>query len=128
MPRAEDSLSRRERQIMDVIYAMGQASVAQMHGALPDQPSYSTVRALMGILEQKGHLKHRSAGGKYIYMPVRPRTQAARSALRRLLDTFFEGSAAQAVAALLESAETRLEDEELDRISQLIEKARKQGR
>ncbi len=119
-------LSRRERQIMDIIYARGQASAGQVHEALEDRPSYSAVRALLRILEEKGHLRHKTAGNKHIYLPVRSRRQAAQSALQRLLQTFFGGSAEQAVAALLESADTRPSDQELDRLAELIEKARKE--
>jgi predicted transcriptional regulator len=126
-PRAETQLSRRERQIMDVIYASGQASVAEVHRCLSDAPSYSAVRALMGILVGKGHLRHKAQGNKYIYLPIRSRKDASHSAVRRLLKTFFDGSAEQALAALLEVS-AGASREELDRLTQLIAKARKEGR
>lgn len=124
----ETHLSRRERQIMDVVYARGRASVAEVHEALPDRPSYSAVRALMRILEEKGHLKHVAAGARYIYLPTRSRREASRSAMRRLLQTFFGGSTEQALAALLDAAPNGPSDEELDRLARLIDQARKEGR
>jgi BlaI family transcriptional regulator, penicillinase repressor len=122
------SLSRRERQIMDIVYARGEASAAAIHGELPDPPSYSAVRALLAILVEKGHLKHRPEQGRYIYAPTRRRSQAGRSALRRVLDTFYEGSLEKAVAALLHGSEANLSSDELARLGQLIEQARKEGR
>lgn len=124
---AAHSLSRRERQIMDVVYAQGEASAADVQTALPDAPSYSAVRALLAILVEKGHLKHRSEKGRYIYAPTRRRAQVGRSALRRVLDTFFEGSLEKAVAALLQGSDSNLSAEELERLGQLIEQARKEG-
>jgi len=126
--KSDTELSRRERQIMDVVYAKGQASVADVHQAMEDRPSYSSVRTLMRILEEKGHLKHREEGLKYIYFPTRSRDQASRSATKRLLRTFFGGSAEQAVAALIEVSGPSLDDEALGRLSKLIERARKEGR
>jgi predicted transcriptional regulator len=122
------TLSRRERQIMDIVYARGEATAAAVHAELPDPPSYSSVRALLAILIEKGHLKHRSEQGRYIYAPTRRRSQAGRSALRRVLDTFFEGSLEKAVAALLQGSDANLSREELARLGQLIEQARKEGR
>jgi predicted transcriptional regulator len=122
------TLSRRERQIMDVVYARGEASAADVHGGLPDPPSYSAVRALLAILVDKGHLRHRSEQGRYIYAPTRPRAQVGRSALRRVLDTFYEGSLEKAVAALLNGSEIRLSPDELARLGKLIQQARKEGR
>ena len=122
------ALSRRERQIMDIVYARGEASAAAVHAGLPDPPSYSAVRALLAILVEKGHLKHRPQAGRYIYAPTRRRAQVGRSALRRVLDTFFEGSLEKAVAALLTGSDANLSAEELRRIGQLIEQARKEGR
>jgi len=113
---------------MDVVYARGEASAATVHAALPDRPSYSAVRALLAILVEKGHLKHRREQGRYIYTPTRRRSQVGRSALRRVLDTFFEGSLEKAVAALLAGADANLSAEELRRLGQLIEQARKEGR
>ncbi|HVA47117.1 MAG TPA: BlaI/MecI/CopY family transcriptional regulator [Pirellulales bacterium] len=123
-----DTLSRRERQIMDIVYAQGEATAADVRAALPDPPSYSAVRALLAILVDKGHLKHRSQQGRYIYVPTRRRAQAGRSALRRVLDTFFEGSLEKAVAALLQGADADLSDQDLQRLAQLIQQARKEGR
>jgi len=122
------TLSRRERQIMDIVYARGEASAAGVHDSLPDPPSYSAVRALLAILVEKGHLKHRSEQGRYIYAPTRRRAQAGRSALRRVLDTFFEGSLEKAVAALLQGSDANLSEEELQRLGQLIQQVRKEGR
>jgi predicted transcriptional regulator len=121
-------LSRRERQIMDVIYHLGRASVAQVRSALPDPPSYSAVRALLGILETKGHLRHVQEGPRYIYLPVHPRPKAGRAALRRVLQTFYQGSIEKAVAALLDVSASDLSPEELDRLARLIAQARKEGR
>lgn len=122
------SLSRRERQIMDVLYRLGPSGVAEVRAALPEPPSYSAVRALLRILEEKGHLKHREVAGKYIYLPRRSRADAAKQAVRRLLRTFFEGSAARAVAAVLDDADANLSDDELDRLAQRIEAARRKGK
>jgi BlaI family transcriptional regulator, penicillinase repressor len=123
-----DELSRRERQIMDIVYARGEAAAADVHAGLPDPPSYSAVRALLAILVEKGHLKRKPEQGRHIYAPTRRRAQAGRSALRRVLDTFFEGSLEKAVAALLSGSEANLPTEELARLSRLIEQARKEGR
>jgi predicted transcriptional regulator len=120
--------SRRERQIMEIIYARGEASAAQVLKALPDPPSYSAVRALLAILVQKGQLKRRAEQGRYIYAPRRPRAKAGRSALVRVLETFYEGSLEKAVAALLQGADSRLSAEELTRLSDLIDQARQEGR
>jgi predicted transcriptional regulator len=120
-------LSRRERQIMEIVYARGEATAAQVMEQLPDPPSYSAVRALLAILIEKGHLKHRSEQGRYIYAPTRRRSKAGRSALVRVLETFFEGSLEKAVAALL-STDSRLSADELQRLSELIEQARNEGR
>lgn len=121
-------LSRRERQIMDIVYTGGRASVGEVLNAMADPPSYSAVRALMRILGEKGHLKHKKVGNKYIYLPTRSRRDAGRFAVRRVLKTFFGGSAERVMAALLETSETRLSDEELDRLTELISKAKKEGR
>ena len=120
-------LSRRERQIMEIVYARGEATAAQVLESLPDPPSYSAVRALLAILEQKGQLKHRAEQGRYVYAPTRRRAKAGRSALVRVLETFYEGSLEKAVAALLQ-ADSRLTAEELKRLSELIEQARQEGR
>ena len=120
-------LSRRERQIMDVVYRLGSATVSEVLKDLPDPPSYSAVRATMRLLEERGHLKHKQDGPRYVYFPTQSRDKARRSALRHLLQTFFDGSAEHAVAALLDMSAQELSDEELDRLTQLIEDVRKQG-
>ncbi|MFA5910251.1 MAG: BlaI/MecI/CopY family transcriptional regulator [Vicinamibacterales bacterium] len=121
-----DPLSRRERQILDILYAKGTATVADVQDALPDPPSYSAVRALLRILEEKGHARHQSQGTRYLYLPMVPRERARNSALTRIVKTFFDGSAAQAAAALVDSGS--LSDEDLTNLSALIERARKEGR
>ena len=121
-------LSRRERQIMDVIYAHGAVSVQEVVDRIPDPPSYSAVRAMLRVLEEKGHVKHREDGPRYLYLPTVPRDEASRSALRQLVRTFFDGSAEQAAAALLDMSGSELSEEELDRLSKTIEQARKEGR
>jgi BlaI family penicillinase repressor len=124
----EHHLSRRERQIMDVLHARQSATAAEIRAALPDPPSYSTVRALLRILEDKSHIKHRQDGARYVYLPCESQATASRSALKRLVSTFFQGSATQAMAALLETADTRLSDAELDKLQELIKQAKKEGR
>ena len=121
-------LSRRERQIMDVVYRLEKASVGEVLERIPDPPSYSAVRALMRILEEKGHLRHEQDGPRYLYLPTVPRESARRSALTHMVRTFFGGSAEAAVAALLDPSNHRLSERELDRLSALIEQARGQGR
>jgi predicted transcriptional regulator len=120
---APDTLSRRERQIMDVLYARGSATAAEVRESLPDPPSYSAVRALLRILEEKGHARHHQEGPRYVYLPQVSRERARKSALRRLVSTFFEGSAGQAAAALIGTE--RLSKAELARLSSLIEKAKR---
>ncbi|MGE5645201.1 MAG: BlaI/MecI/CopY family transcriptional regulator [Acidobacteriota bacterium] len=120
------SLSRRERQIMDILYRRGRASASDIHQAMPDAPSYSAVRATLRILEEKGHVRHEDDGLRYLYLPTLAREKATRSALRHLLDTFFDGSPEKAVVALLDSSELSRKD--LDRLAALVEKARKEGR
>ena len=127
MPR-EDVLSRRERQIMDIIYAQGRATAAEVLERLADPPSYSAVRALLRVLEDKGHLQHEQDGPRYVYKPTVSRTRARQTALERLVHTFFDGSPEQAVAALLDMSAGDLGDEELARLQKLIEQARKEGR
>ena len=126
MAHTADHLSRRERQIMDIIYARGQATAAEVTAALADPPSYSAVRALLRILEQKGHLRHQEDGPRYVFLPTVPRERARRSALRNLVRTFFDGSSAQAAAALID--QSQLSEEDFARLTALIEKARKDGR
>src|SRR6266511_3244425 len=121
---ADHHLSRRERQIMDVLHARGQATAAEVLAALPDPPGYSAVRALLRILEDKGHVKHRRDGARYIYLPRASRETASRSALKRVVSTFFQGSITQAMAALLETADTKLSDAELNKLRQIINQAK----
>jgi predicted transcriptional regulator len=124
----EKGLSRRERQIMDAIYRRGQATVAEVLEDMPDPPSYSAVRAMLRVLEEKGHLRHDQQGPRYVFLPTVPRDQARRSALQQLVRTFFDGSTEQTVAALLDLSDTKLSDAELKRLSRLIDQARKEGR
>lgn len=126
MTTPNDPLSRRERQILDILYARGSATAAEVRDALPDPPSYSAVRALLRILEDKGHARHEAQGTRYVYLPSVPRESARNSALTRIVQTFFDGSAAQAAAALVDSGS--LSNEELSRLSALIERAKKEGR
>jgi BlaI family penicillinase repressor len=113
-------VSRRERQMLDVLYTRGKASAAEIQAALPDAPSYSAVRALLRILEMKGHIRHEQEGPRYVYVPTLARDSAKRSALRHLVRTFFDGSTEQAVAALLDGSGSKLSDGELERLSRLI--------
>jgi predicted transcriptional regulator len=124
-PAAHD-LSRRERQIMDVIFQRGQATAAEVAEAMPDPPSYSAVRALLRILEEKGHLRHEQQGLRYVFMPTTRRASARRSALKSVVKTFFDGSVEQTVAALL--GQQKLSREELDRLADLITRAREEER
>jgi len=124
----EHHLSRRERQIMDVLHARQQATAAEVRAALPDPPGYSAVRALLRILEEKGHIRHRKDGVRYVYLPRASRETASRAALQRVLATFFGGSVNQALAALLDVSDTKLSDAELRRLQEIITKARKEGR
>jgi predicted transcriptional regulator len=120
-------LSRRERQIMDILYQRGKVSAAEVREAMPDAPGYSAVRAMLRILEEKGHVKHQAEGMKYVYAPTVARDKAKRSAVKHLVDTFFADSPAQIVAALLDVSSTRLTREELDGMSEMIEKAKREG-
>ena len=121
------TLTRRERQIMDVLYRLGRATAADVMAALPGDPNYSTVRTQLRVLEDKGHVQHQEEGLRYVYAPAVPRHAARKSALKHLVETFFDGSAEQVVAAVLGGEASRLTDEDLERISGLIEKARKDG-
>ena len=121
-------LSRRERQIMDVIYASGSATVRHVMESIPDPPSYSAVRAMLRVLEEKGHVEHRYDGPRYVYVPTVPRAKASESAMKQMLRTFFDGSAERAVAALLDMSGADLSKAELDRLAALIEQARNEGR
>ena len=112
---------------MDILFRHGRATAAEVMAALPGEPSYSTVRTQLRVLEEKGHVRHDDDGVRFVYMPAVARHAARKSALRHLVDTFFEGSTEKAVAALLGGDATRLTDEQIDRIAGLIEKARKDG-
>ena len=128
MTEEQPPLSRRERQIMDIVYELGRCNANDVRDRLADAPSYSAVRALLRILEEKGHLTHQQEGPRYVYEPTVTAENARSSALRRVLKTFFDGSAEQAVAALLELPDSEISDDEFDRLSAMIEQARKQGR
>jgi predicted transcriptional regulator len=121
----QHSFSRRERQIMDILIARGRASAAEVQGAMADPPSYSAVRATLRIMEEKGHIRHEREGASYVYLPKVAPERAKRSALRHILDTFFNGSPEQVMAALLDGKPS---PEELDRIAAMIERARGEGR
>ncbi|HVZ22985.1 MAG TPA: BlaI/MecI/CopY family transcriptional regulator [Vicinamibacterales bacterium] len=122
------SLTRRERQIMDILFRRGRASAAEVMAELTGSPNYSTVRTQLRVLEEKGHVRHEESGLRYVYVPVVTRQAARKTALRHLLETFFDGSAEQAVAALLGGEASRLSDEEIDRIARMVDKARREGR
>jgi predicted transcriptional regulator len=113
---------------MDVLYRLGRATAAEVHEALPDPPGYSAVRAMLRVLEEKQHIRHEAKDLRYVFMPVVPRDKARRSAVRHLLETFFDGSPEQAVATLLDVSAQDLSPEELDRLAALVENARKEGR
>ena len=124
--KAHVHLSRRERQIMDIIHRLGKATANDVMESLPNPPSYSTARALLRLMEEKGYLRHETDGTKYVYLPTLAREKALQSALKQMVQTFFDGSTEQAVAALL--SKSKLKQDELDRLSVLIEQARKEGR
>src|SRR4051812_35602603 len=121
------TLSRRERQILDILYARGRASAAEILESLPDPPSYSTIRALLRVLEQKEHVRHEEDGPRYVFFPRVSRQRASVTALRHVLNTFFDGSAVAAATALVDGSASKLSAEELDRLEALIERARKEG-
>ncbi len=123
-----NQLSRRERQIMEVIYTHGRATAAEVREDLPDPPSYSAVRAMLRILEGKGHLVHENDGPRYVFLPTIPREQASETALRGIVHTFFGGSPENAVAALLDLGDDDLDSEALERIAERIAQARREGR
>ena len=122
-----NALSRRERQFMDILYKLERASVGQVLAEIAGKPSYSTVRAQLRVLEEKGHVRHEEHGLRYVYVPAVPREVARRSALRHLVETFFDGSTEKVVAALLGGEVARISPEELDRIARLISKSRKEN-
>ena len=123
-----NGLSRRERQIMDILYQRGKASAAEVREAMGDAPGYSAVRAMLRLLEEKGHARHLEEGLKYVYLPTVARDKAKRSVVKHLLETFCNGSAEQAVAALLDVSAAKLTKAELERMGQMIEKAKREGR
>ena len=125
---ALNGLSRRERQIMEILYRRGKASVSDVKDGMEDAPGYSAVRAMLRVLEDKGHVRHQAEGLKYLYVPVVTRDKAKRSAVKQLLDTFFSEAPEQVVAALLDVSSRRLTNEELDRMAEMIEKAKKEGK
>ena len=124
---AHIALSRRERQIMDILYKCGRATAAEVMELLSGEPSSSTVRTQLRVLEEKGHVSHEEEGLRYVYVPAVPRRAARKSALRHLVDTFFDGSAEQVVAAVLGGEGAHLSEEELNRIAELVAKAKKEG-
>ena len=126
-PQPHLDLSRRERQIIDILYSQGRATAAEVQAALPDPPSYSAVRAMLRILEEKGHVRHEQDGPRYVYLPTIERDNAKKSAMRHMLQTFFDGSASQAISALLDDPRAKSSDAELDRLAQMIARARKAG-
>ena len=125
---SQTTLSRRERQIMEIVYRLGEATAADIRAEIPDPPTYSTVRALLRVLVDKEHLQHRVDGPRYIYSPTVSRQKARAGALAQLVNTFFDGSATQAVSALLGSSQAKLSKAELDELSELIAAARRKGR
>ena len=128
MTKVAPSLTRREREIMDILHRRGRATAHEVQAELPDPPSYSAVRALLRLLEERGHVRHTQEGQHYVYRPAVGRSDARRTALAHVVKTFFAGSVEEAVAALVESPRTRLSRDELDRLSDLIDRAKKEGR
>jgi predicted transcriptional regulator len=126
--RAAPTLTRREREIMDIIYRRGRATAHDVLDDLADPPSYSAVRALLRLLEERGHVKHAQEGTHYVYLPAVPRGDARKSALKHVVRTFFAGSVEDAVVALLESSRTKLSRDELERLAEVIDRAKKEGR
>ncbi len=124
----QDALSRREREMMNIIFSRGRATATEVMEGMAEPPSYSAVRATLRVLEQKGHLKHQHDGTRYVYIPTVNRERVRLSALDQLLTTFFDGSAANVVATLIERQKGNMSDDELDHLSQMIEDARKEGR
>lgn len=127
MPSPLAGLTRRERHIMDILFRLGRATAEDVMHAMPDEPSYSTVRTQLRVLEEKGHVRHEEHGRRYVYMPAVARSAARKSALRHVVDTFFDGSTEKVVAALLGGDASKLTDEELNRIAEIVKKAKKEG-
>ena len=121
-------LSRRERQIMDALYTLGEATVGEVMDNIPDPPSYSAVRATLRVLEEKSHVKHKQDGPRYLYLPTVPRDKARSHALKHLVGTFFGGSVEQAVMALLSMPETKMSDEQLEKLAEQVRQAEEEGR
>jgi BlaI family penicillinase repressor len=121
-----DNLSRRERQIMDIIFTLGRASGPEIQERLPDQPSYSGVRTILRVLERKGHIRHIEEGMRYVYQPVITREKATKSAIERLVSTFFDGSVKAAAAAFLDPSTSKLSKDDLKELERLIRQARKE--
>ena len=128
MPAHTASLGRRERQILETVYRLGRASVAQVQAELPDPPSYSAVRGMLNLLEEKGHLRHEQDGLKYVYLPVVERKTASRSAMAHVVRTFFGGNPAAAATALFDLPDHKLSEDELEQLSKLVRQAMRQGR
>lgn len=126
--RKPDPLTRREREIMDILYQRGRATAHDVLEALADPPSYSAVRTFLRLLEERGHVRHEQDGPRYVYTPTVARHEAQKSAMAHLVETFFDGSVEEAVAALVESSKPKLSPQELDRIAALVAKAKKEGR
>src|ERR1700691_488625 len=124
----DPDLSRRERQIMDVLFARGRATGQEIQEGLPDKPTYSPVRPILRVLERKGYVRHAEEGPRYVYEPTVPREAASRSALQRIIRTFFDGSAKEAVAALLDPAAFDLSEEELQELGRMVDRAKKERR
>lgn len=121
-------LTKRERQIVDALYRLGRATAAEIMAAVPGAPTYSTIRTQLRVLETKGHVRHEEEGLRYVYMPTVPRSTARKSALKHLVETFFDGSSAKAVAALLGGEASRISDDDLERIAEILKNARGDGR
>ena len=128
MTKKPDPLTRREREIMDILHRRGRATAHDVMADLADPPSYSAVRTFLRLLEDAGHLRHELEGKSYVYLPTVARRDAQRSAITHLVETFFDGSVEDAVASLVESSKTKLSQGELDRIAALVAKAKKEGK
>ena len=128
MNAANPSLSRREREVMDVLFRRGEATVAEVMEAMSDPPTYSAVRSILRVLEEKGHVSHREDGPRYVYAPAEAREKARRAAVDHLVETFFDGSAEQALAALLRRSDLDLAETQVQRIAAAIAKAGEEGR
>lgn len=127
MAKKLDRLGHRERQLMDAIYKLGEASVSQVLEAIEDPPSYSAVRKMLNVLEEKGYLKHRREDTKYVYRPTRSPASASKAAIKQLLGTFFSGSAPDAVSAILDATSSKMSEEDFERLRAIIDKAEKEG-